>query len=104
MIIHPIWTWLWNIFFIPRADTKNPIHSFIEKKKNIELLTNKGSQETIGFLALLRIERGFPFQGKLKAMKGKQAETIWARSGQSERQWRKQLGGPRACPREILKI
>ena len=76
MIIHPIWTWLWNIsFYIPRADTKNPIYSFIEKK-NIELLTNKGSQETIGFLALLRIEQGFPFQEKLKAMKGKQAETI----------------------------
>ena len=36
MIIHPIWTWLWNIsfFFIARADTKNPMYSFIEKKKN----------------------------------------------------------------------
>ena len=24
-----------NFFFIPRADTKNPIYSFIEKKKTL---------------------------------------------------------------------
>ena len=72
---------------------KNPIYSFIEKK-NIELLTNKTYQETIGFLALLRIEQGFPFHRKLKSMKGKQAETIWARIGKAERRRREQLGGP----------
>ena len=30
-------------------------------------------------------------------MKGKHAETIWARSGQAERPKREQLGGPGAC-------
>ena len=59
---------------------ENKEYSFI-KKKTIELLTNKTYQETIGFLAQLRIEQSFPFQRKLKSMKGKQAETIWARSG-----------------------
>ena len=76
-------------FFSPRADTKNPIYSYWKKnKKNIELLTNKAYQETIGFLALLRVEQGFPFQRKLKSMKGKKGETIWAHSGQAERRRR----------------
>ena len=101
MIIHPIWTWLWNIsffFFIARADIKNPIYSFIEKKKTIELSTNKTYQEKLGFLALFRIEQGFPCQIKLKSTKGKQVETIGAYSGQAERRRRKQLGGTGASP------
>ena len=85
------------LFLYPRADTKNPIKKDIEKK-DIELLTNKIYQETIGFLALLRIGQGFPFQRKLKSMKGKQAETIWARSGQGERRGREQLGGTGGMP------
>ena len=73
-------------------------------EKSIELF-NKTSQEPIVFLALLRIEQGFPFQRKLKSMKGKQAETIWARNGQGERPGREQVGGVRGhVPREILKI
>ena len=67
-------------------------------EKSIELLTNKTYQEPIVFLALLRIEQGFPFQRKLKSMKGKQAETIWARSGQGERPGREQLGGSGGIP------
>ena len=105
MIIHPIWTWLWNIpLFIPRANTKNPIYTVL-LKKSIELLTNKTYQEPIVFLALLRIEQGFPFQRKLKSMKGKQAETIGARSGEGERRGPEQLEGSGGIPpREILKI
>ena len=42
MIFQTIWTWLWNIFVsLARADTKNPIYSFIEKKQNIVLSTDK---------------------------------------------------------------
>ena len=91
--------------YFPRADTKNPIYSFIEKK-NFELLTNKTYQETIVFFALLRVDQGFPFQRKLKLIKGKQAETIWARSGQGERRGHEQLGGSGGMPPhgEIFKI
>ena len=60
-------------------------------------LIHKTYQETTIFLVLLRIEQGFPFQRKLKSMKGKQADTILVGSGQGERQGREQLGGPGAC-------
>ena len=90
-------------FFIPRADTKNPLYTVL-LKESIELLTNKTYQEPIVFLVLLRIEQGFPFQRKLKSMKGKKAETIWARSGQGERRGREPGGSGGMPPREILKI
>ena len=99
IIIHPIWTWLWNIsFFLSPALIIRTLYTVLLKKKSIELLTNKTYQEPIVFLALLRIERGFPFQRKLKSMKGKQAETMWACNGQGERRGREQQGGPGAWP------
>ena len=102
MFIHPIWTWLWNIssFFLPLALILRTLYTVLlkKKKKPIELSTDKTYQEKLGFLALFRIEQGFPYQRKLKSTKGKQAETIGAYSGQAERRRRKQLGGPGASP------
>ena len=41
----------------------------------------------------LKYAQGFPFQMKLKSMKGKQAEIFGARSSQSEHRRCEQLGG-----------